>query len=187
MPYCPQCGYEYKPGIRICPDCNSLLEEKQPLICGECEERVSEEATFCPHCGVLLEGPPGSRESLFCATHPDRQARGSCVICRRMLCRDCARTRNGRMFCDNDEHVKAAFNWVVACTSSTEYEAEMIRANLEGAGIGVFVLPQRDRMYVATVGDLSVTEVMVPAESLEEARAYIRSIEAGEPPASLLP
>jgi hypothetical protein len=60
----------------------------------------------------------------------------------------------------------------------------MIKANLEGAGIGVFVLPQRDRMYVTTVGDLAVVEVMVPLESLEEARAYIHSLDAGEPPAA---
>lgn len=186
MPYCAQCGYEYKPGIQVCPDCNAPLQEKQPAVCAACGEPVTDEATFCPHCGVMLEGPREAMESLVCASHPDRPAAGSCVICRRMLCSDCARFRNGRFFCNNDEHVKAAFNWVVACTTSTEYEAEMIRANLEGAGIGAFVLPQRDRMYVTTVGDLSVTEVMVPRESLEEARAYVRSLDSGDPPTTPL-
>ncbi|MCD4812228.1 hypothetical protein K8S19_00825 [bacterium] len=25
MPFCPQCGYEYRPEIKICPDCNERL------------------------------------------------------------------------------------------------------------------------------------------------------------------
>jgi|WetSurMetagenome_2_1015567.scaffolds.fasta_scaffold53407_2 hypothetical protein len=73
-------------------------------------------------------------------------------------------------------------DWVVACTTNTEQEAEMIKANLEGAGIEVCVLPQQDRMYVTTVGDLAVIQVMVPAESLADARAYLQSLEPGEPP-----
>lgn len=35
MPYCPNCKYEYRPDIEICPDCNAELvaelpEEKEP-------------------------------------------------------------------------------------------------------------------------------------------------------------
>jgi hypothetical protein len=83
------------------------------------------------------------------------------------------------MFCDNDEHAKTAFNWVSVYTAGTEYEAEMIRTNLESAGIPVSILPQRDRMYVATISSLAVIEVMVPHESAEEARRFLETLEAG--------
>ena len=37
MPYCPVCKYEYRPGIKRCPDCkvslvDELVEEKPKLI-----------------------------------------------------------------------------------------------------------------------------------------------------------
>lgn len=30
MPFCPQCGYEYIKGKKICPDCNEKLVAKLP-------------------------------------------------------------------------------------------------------------------------------------------------------------
>lgn len=30
MPWCPQCGFEYMPGRKLCPDCQIELVEEQP-------------------------------------------------------------------------------------------------------------------------------------------------------------
>jgi predicted nucleic acid-binding Zn-ribbon protein len=30
MPFCPNCGYEYKPNVSECPDCGARLVEKLP-------------------------------------------------------------------------------------------------------------------------------------------------------------
>lgn len=30
MPFCPDCKYEYNPGIKKCPDCGSRLVDKLP-------------------------------------------------------------------------------------------------------------------------------------------------------------
>ena len=182
MPYCSECGYEYREGTSVCPDCRNPLTPGVRLVCSVCSEPVGPGSTFCTHCGAIQAGALSGAALPRCEEHRDRPAAGCCVICRRVLCRACSRMRNGRMFCDNDEHVKSAFRWVVAATRTTVYEAEMIRANLEGAEIPSMLLPQADRMYVTTVGDLAVVEVMVPAESLEEAQDFIRALESGELP-----
>lgn len=30
MPYCPKCKYEYRPDIKVCPDCNEKLVAELP-------------------------------------------------------------------------------------------------------------------------------------------------------------
>jgi hypothetical protein len=30
MPFCPTCGYEYRPGVHICPDCGASLVATLP-------------------------------------------------------------------------------------------------------------------------------------------------------------
>jgi hypothetical protein len=61
------------------------------------------------------------------------------------------------------------------------YEAEMIKTNLESAGIPAMVLSQSDRMYFTTLGDLAVTEVMVPKNEAEEAARYLAAVETRQP------
>jgi hypothetical protein len=68
------------------------------------------------------------------------------------------------------------FDWVAVWTASTPYEAQMIKANLEGAGIPTTVLSQHDRVYYTTAGDLAVNEVMVPKGFLESARKYLEAM-----------
>ncbi len=178
MPYCRECGYEYTPGITSCPDCQSPLAPGDRFTCDLCNELVSPDDLFCKHCGVILPWTLERDTPVHCDTHHAQEAIGACVVCKKTLCEECAVMKTGRFFCEKDERVKTAFNWVAACTTSTDYEAEMIKANLEGAGISAMVLSQKDHTYVTTVGDLAQTEVMVPRESLEEARRFIRSLES---------
>lgn len=39
MPFCPKCGYEYEPGVEVCPDCGEALVEALPA---EEQEPVNE-------------------------------------------------------------------------------------------------------------------------------------------------
>ncbi|NOY06108.1 MAG: hypothetical protein GXO82_05685, partial [Chlorobi bacterium] len=59
----------------------------------------------------------------------------------------------------------------------TEYEAAMIKANLEGAGIPVSVFSQSDHVYFVTMGgDLAVVNIMVPKTRIHEAEELLKNL-----------
>lgn len=176
MPYCPECGYEYNLGTKVCPDCQTQLAQGTRILCEACEEPVTDKAVFCPHCGVLRTQDAPVHKPIMCETHPHQPAAGACVVCGKPVCEQCAVRKMGKFFCADDEHVKMAFDWIAVCSTSIRSEAEMIKAQLESGGIQAMVFSQSDRMFFTTFGDLAVNEVMVPKDSLDAARDFLRSI-----------
>lgn len=175
MPYCPQCHVEYQPGVTECADCVIPLVEGTPQFCHNCREFVRKEDTFCDNCGVLQQELP-SDDIPECENHPDRSAVGGCVICGKPVCDSCTTRHNGRIFCEDDDHLSLHQGFVVAYTTSTDYEAEMIKANLEGASINAVIFNQHDHVYFTNMGALALVNVMVPRSQLEEARDVINAL-----------
>ncbi|MDR3668074.1 MAG: zinc-ribbon domain-containing protein [Ignavibacteriaceae bacterium] len=66
-------------------------------------------------------------------------------------------------------------NWVVAFTSNQEYEIEMLKNNLDGAGITSAILDQKDRNFPSP-GDFSVVKLMVKKEDLHDALNFIQAV-----------
>jgi len=66
-------------------------------------------------------------------------------------------------------------DWVLAFTTDAEYEADMLKANLEGAGIEAFIFKQKDSSFPA-VGNLAVIKLFVPSEKLNAAKEIINDI-----------
>jgi len=66
-------------------------------------------------------------------------------------------------------------DYVIVYTCSETYEAEMLKANLQGAEIEALVLSQKDRSYPG-VGDLSVVKLLVKKDSAQEALEIINDI-----------
>jgi hypothetical protein len=175
MPYCPQCHTEFQADANECSDCLIPLVEGKPLFCPNCEEFVTKDDTFCDNCGIILPKIP-AEEAPECENHPDVEAIGGCVVCGKPVCEECATEQNGRIFCENDDHLNMHQGFVVAYTTSTDYEAEMIKSNLEGAGIHATVFNQHDHVYFTNMGMLALVNVMVPRAQLEDAQEIIMAL-----------
>ena len=66
-------------------------------------------------------------------------------------------------------------DWCVACTCANNIEAEMMKTNLESAGIESLVLSQSDRSFPVD-GNMTVVKVLVQKTDSEEAVAVINDI-----------
>lgn len=66
-------------------------------------------------------------------------------------------------------------DWTIIYTCSENYEAEMLKANLESADIETLILAQKDRNYPA-VGNFSVIKILVQKKDAEIAVAILNDI-----------
>lgn len=74
-----------------------------------------------------------------------------------------------------ESHMIDPEDWETVYTCSEEYEAEMLKANLEGAGIETMIVSKKDRNF-PTVGDLSFIRLMVKRNDTEAALQIIQDI-----------
>lgn len=63
-------------------------------------------------------------------------------------------------------------DWIVVYTTSFDYEAEMLKGNLESAGISVMILSQKDSSFPAP-GDLSIIKLLVKKEDADSAVNFL--------------
>ena len=66
-------------------------------------------------------------------------------------------------------------DWATVYSTDVGYEAEMIKANLEGANIESIILSQKDKSFPAS-GDLSVIKLLVKKEDIEDSKKIIADI-----------
>lgn len=84
-------------------------------------------------------------------------------------CPDCGETLVDSL---PEEIIFNEADWQVVYTSSFDYEVEMLKDNLESAGITANILSQRDSNFPAP-GDLSIIKLLVKKEDVENAQSFI--------------
>jgi hypothetical protein len=72
-------------------------------------------------------------------------------------------------------------DWTVVFTSGQEYEIEMLKDNLDGAGIASTILDQKDRNFPAP-GDFSVIKLLVKKDDAPAAMEFIEKYKTEQNP-----
>jgi hypothetical protein len=91
--------------------------------CANCNNEVTDDSDFCPHCGYLFkEAPP-----VHCETDLDQEATGVCIICQKLVCPRCREVRNNHLFCINHGNVVVREDWAVVFESRSTAEAELVK------------------------------------------------------------
>lgn len=174
MPTCPTCGSRYAEGATQCRECGEELGLREELTCGNCDGIVKSDELFCSSCGIVLEAGEGE---IDCEEHQKRPAVGMCVVCGKPVCEDCARKKKNAVFCDSAEHAKIHRQWKVVYTTKIDFEAEMLRTNLDQAGIKSHLFSQFDYASFAAFNRSAMVKVMVPREHAPVAQKVLRDLD----------
>lgn len=145
----------------------SPSEKTAVRTCPKCEQRIDADSESCPACGKLFVAAQ-------CETHPELAAEGACVICGRRVCSEDDGAEDDYYVCSEHADIPVFEGWAQVYKSTSDIEANLIRDNLEAAGIDAQVLSQRDRTLAFDLGDFSQVRVLVPAFSYLEAHAALQ-------------
>jgi RNA polymerase subunit RPABC4/transcription elongation factor Spt4 len=154
----------------------ALPEPETNLVCEACGNRVTEDATVCPHCGDLFE------QGLQCEAHPGSEAISRCVVCGRLLCKRCEEKIAGRSFCPTHNAYRFVENWAVVYTADAEWNASLLEGYLRDNGVECVVDSKRDSARALTVGHFAQVNVMVPFDRVLEAERLIADWDDGSDP-----
>jgi hypothetical protein len=66
--------------------------------------------------------------------------------------------------------------WIAIFSTSTDFEADLVRDRLDAEGVDAVVLTQRDHTFNLNVGDMAPVHVMVQPADVGRARAVIESV-----------
>ena len=153
------------------------MEFSEYIPCSACGEDVTPDSDFCPHCGVLFRDADEER----CELHPETKASGVCIICRRLVCRECDKTVNGRRFCRDHQGVVVQQDWALVFQSTDINESGLAKSFLESNGFKVLVQNFEPVGYVWDGGGdsaISRSNISKPAKVFVPIPEYLRAAEA---------
>jgi hypothetical protein len=90
------------------------------------------------------------------------------------ICPDCGTRLVDEAYFDKPEDWTEE-NWEVVFTSGKDYEVEMLKDNLESAGITSAILSQKDHNFPAP-GNFSIIKLLVRKEDISSALDFIQKI-----------
>lgn len=144
--------------------------------CSQCSGDVTADSDFCPHCGLLLEAA-GVQQ---CEMHPDKDARGVCIICHSLVCRRCSKRVMGRMFCSDHKEVEVVQDWANAFESTETHEADLARSILESCGVSVQLQNAQSIGFIWGAGSesaISRSQINKPVKVFVPIPDYLRALQ----------
>ncbi len=164
MVHCLNCNTEYADDVSRCPGCEQ--EGGEPVVCERCGVEY-DTGDACPVCGHL-------RLERLCDRHPDRQAVGRCVICGSAVCDECSSGEQQAHLCPEHRTVAVIEGWAQVYSTTSEFEAQLLRDNLHAEGIDAQIYSQKDRILTVDLGELSIVRLLVPIWEYSQALEVIR-------------
>jgi len=146
--------------------------------CGNCNEEVTPDSDFCPHCGVLFDG-----QNVVCDTHTQNPATGICIICRKLVCELCGKQVHQRTFCSDHKSVEVQQDWAKVFASSEVYDSNLVKSVLESSGFHVQIQNFGSIGYVWEGGGdspLSRSALNKPAKVLVPIPEYLEAMKTIE-------
>jgi hypothetical protein len=144
--------------------------------CWRCNQEVTSDSDFCPHCGTLFE----QTGILSCPNHPGERAVGVCIIDREPGCGSCLKPVTGKFLCTEHEEVEVRQDWAIAFESTDINEAELVKSVLASNGFTVHVQNFNSIGFVWDGGgDYSVSRSNIgkPAKIFVPIPEYLKAIE----------
>ena len=108
------------------------MSEQSYIPCPSCKNEITPDSDFCPHCGIIFDD---ASELAYCEVHMGVHEGGVCIICRKLLCRECAVNVSSRLFCMDHADLEVQQDYVNVFESSDPSEVTLVFSILEQAGI----------------------------------------------------
>ena len=107
------------------------------FICDNCENEVSSDSDFCPHCGSLFV------EDASCINHPDVSAEGACVICCEAFCEQCGANVDDVFICNQHDSLEFIDGMVRVFGTNDVVQVEFAKDCLEKNGLHPFIFSKK--------------------------------------------
>ncbi len=140
--------------------------------CANCDNEVTEDSDFCPHCGHLFKDAPPVK----CETDFGQEASGVCIICQKLVCPRCREVRNKRLFCIGHRSVMVEQDWAMIVESRSLADAEMRKNFLDENGFQTVAVNLGIR-----VRNRAAAKVFVPIPDYLRAKKLLEEIDRTEP------
>lgn len=102
------------------------------------------------------------------------EAAGRCVLCGRTVCEQPAPAPDEPYVCTEHRTVPLIGGWAQVYSTTTEWEAQLVRDNLRAEGLEAQIYSQKDHMYPVDFGELAIVRVLVPVWEYGSATNTIR-------------
>ena len=96
------------------------------------------------------------------------------MVCGKAVCEGCADSSQRAFLCDEHRSVRVTEGWAEVYTTTSEFEAQLLRDNLRAEGIDAQTFSQRDRVFSVDLGELSIVRLLVPVWRYVDASEVIR-------------
>ncbi|RPH38003.1 hypothetical protein EHM92_01200 [bacterium] len=161
------------------------LSKEETYECPRCAGEAHSDDDFCTHCGELF------LEQVPCSVHPDRSAKGACIICAIPFCPECGGWIGRSFLCNQHSGYEIYEEHVRVFGTNDTLQAEYARSCLEKAGLHPIIFSRKasplslgapDYTLFRASGDfdghiVNELKVMVPAQEVPEAEKRLKGLD----------